>query len=150
MAIRSETSKGHGIDNDVGELHDDEIRKSRRILKSFPHAVTRTPASAGYNCHGLTFLSRRAWLVRRQAVDLVLEDDGYLEIASTEVMPGDIAVYYSESGDPNHSAIVVEPAELEPAIVVVSKWAHADEVIHPLRHCPNYYGPVIRFYRCAR
>ena len=148
MRIRTETSKGNGIDNEAGELTTDELRRVAKILEKYPHAEARTPASSNYNCHGLTFLSRRSWLIHRRSIDQVLTDDCYEEVRHDRLRPGDIAIYFSESGDPNHSGVVVQVNEMVAATMILSKWASASEVLHPLRHCPEYYGPEVRFYRC--
>ena len=70
----------------------DEERKYDQL---HPQAKRRNVGPSNtYNCHGLTFGSRRAELAFAD-VAIVLEEDDYTEIDRTEVLPGDIAVYFS-------------------------------------------------------
>ncbi len=78
-----------------------------------------------------------------------MSDDKYDEVKLGQVMAGDIVVYYSEEGDPNHSGIVVEAGGELLVPMICSKWSNAGEYIHGLRDCPSLYGPNFRFFRCA-
>jgi hypothetical protein len=83
--IRSETSKAHVIDcYQRADLTAPESQAHARLAHKHPSATPRTAASAGYNCHGLTFLSRRAWLITAAALNTVLEDDSYEEVSLAE------------------------------------------------------------------
>ncbi len=99
--------------------------------------------TAKFNCHGLTFASRRT-RIDDTSVDSILIEDEYQEIHYTEVLPGDIVVYRNmdNHADPEHSGIVVEE---KPMILVLSKWGDAHEAIHPLNDGP--YSGAKRFYR---
>src|SRR5581483_9499982 len=46
------------------------------------------------NCHGLTFLGGKYWL-KGNAVDMVLEDNGYVAVEDPKI--GDLVVYRSPS-----------------------------------------------------
>lgn len=150
MTIRLETSKNTGIKN----FQDKEISAFERnwakdLPKQFPQAKARTAPSALYNCHGLTFASRRTKIISRNELGKILTDDRYEELEITEVQPGDIVVYFSETGDAAHSGIVVEyhpPTTLLP--IICSKWGKAGEFIHALLDCPEIYGRNYKFYRC--
>ena len=65
------------------------------------------------------------------------------------VLPGDIVVYYSDRGDPNHSGIVVDISADLYLPVICSKWGNAGEFVHSLRDCPSLYGPISRFFGCT-
>jgi hypothetical protein len=55
-----------------------EMDRLKREMLPFPMAVwQRRGPTLDYNCHGLTFLARRAWLLDDDALSLVLADDGY-------------------------------------------------------------------------
>lgn len=123
---------------------------ARGLPRRYPNTTCRTEPSVGYNCHGMTFASRRTWIYRAASIRDILADDVYEEVQLTDVLPGDIVVYYSETADPNHSAIVVEWTQDLVQPIVCSKWAHAGEFIHGLRDCPELYGPITRFFRCLR
>ena len=148
MAIRLETSKRQGIANH----QDTEISAycrnwARDLPKAHPKAIQRTPLSPTYNCHGLTFANRRTRIENTAEIHKIVDDDQYHEVPLPNVLPGDVAIYYAEDGDANHSGLVVDvPDTLGP--IICSKWGAAGEYVHALRDCPKMYGPVIKFYRC--
>jgi hypothetical protein len=101
-----------------------------------------------YNCHGLTFGARRAGIL--SDVQIILEDDDYVEVDIKDVLPGDIVIYFSTessgiAGDAEHSGIVVDRTALG-SVKVVSKWGYGDERIHWLKDC-EYDVSNIRFFR---
>jgi len=110
--------------------------------------VRRGPTTA-YNCHGLTFLLRRAWLVEEddETLTTVLRDDGFVQIAPEDVKPGDIAVYYDRNGEIEHTGVVVTADHGSQTIRVVSKWSRLHEIIHPWNDCP--YTLNVRFINAA-
>ena len=150
--IRLETSQGTGIDNDqTGELTHQVLALHKQLKIDHPNANPRCEASVEYNCHGLTFASRRTWVFRSVDITTILTEDEYTEIEDMyDVLPGDIVIYFSANGDPNHSGIVVGSGP--PLIVphVCSKWANCGEFLHSLHDCPPMYGPIKRFFRCTR
>lgn len=146
--IRLETSKRTGIDNvQVFELSRFERNWAADIPKRFRQIVQCTDMSPIYNCHGLTFASRRTRVIDVQGIERVLIDDNWVELEMRDVLPGDIVIYYSEEGEPNHSGIVVEVFDLG-VPKIRSKWGSAGEYIHLLTDVWNFYGPQKRFYRC--
>src|SRR5262245_35364311 len=40
-----------------------------------------------FNCHGLTFASRRTWIDKSGEVQKILDDDGYVEVPLAKVKP---------------------------------------------------------------
>jgi hypothetical protein len=111
------------------------------------HCIRRSHTNA-YNCHGLTFAMRRAFVdLNRNGLEQVLADDGFSEVALPNVMPGDIVVYYDE-GEPEHTAVVVWTEEQHPVIRcpwVISKLGPGPEVVHRYNYSPYTGIPV--FYR---
>lgn len=101
---------------------------------------------ATYNCHGLTFASRRTQITSAQEVAYILEDDEYARVPLAQVMPGDVAVYYIK-GDAEHSGIVVERDQFSPWIL--SKWGPAHEAIHRPAEC-EYDASDVRYFRIAK
>jgi hypothetical protein len=118
---------------------------SRDYEKDYPGGKHR-PSGPGrkYNCHGLTFGSRRTWISKTSEIVKILEDDEYHKVALENVMAGDIVVYV-ENGDAEHSGIVIES---RPGFVpmILSKWGPAHEVIHRVNDCP-YNSSEITYYR---
>lgn len=105
-----------------------------------------------YNCHGLTFASRRTWIDDREAVSRILSDDGYDEVNEVaDVMAGDVVVYFDKDGRADHSGVVVEGPETAGLGIpkVVSKWAWAYEVIHWANQCP-YEMSDVRYFRVLK
>jgi len=108
--------------------------------KKHPMAELRRPPTGQYNCHGLTFATRRTSITDVQAVKTILEEDGYRRIRPTESCPGDIVLYYDQ-GEVSHTGVIariVREADLVggQAVWVISKWAYAGEYIHPAKQGP--------------
>lgn len=102
--IRLETSKCTGIANHQGDkLSHVHLNWARSISREYPSAIQRTKESPVYNCHGLTFANHRTRIETRVALNTILADDMYREVPRNSVLPGDVVIYYSEDGDPNHS-----------------------------------------------
>lgn len=151
MSIRLETSARTGIDNhQETELSAFHLNWSRDIGRQHPAAKPRTAPSAKYNCHGLTFASRRTSIEKSAGIRAILSDDTYEEVALKDVLPGDIVIYRSETGDLNHSGVVVECGNHLVVPIVCSKWGSAGEFVHGLNDRPSLYGPQFVFYRCRR
>lgn len=94
----------------------EEIARARRQQEGFikprlprpDDLVARRGPSHAYNCHGLTFTLRRAWLDDDHSLAQVLEDDGYRQLAGPALArPGDIDVYYDSSDVIEHTGVVV-------------------------------------------
>lgn len=150
--IRLETSKGNGIDNYQGsEISQCERNWAASIPKDYPRAKPRTGMSPLYNCHGLTFASRRTTIDDPKEIQRIIAEDQWQEIPNiADVLPGDVVIYFSDDGEANHSGVVVT---YDPEIklpMICSKWGGAGEFIHEIDHCPRppLYGPVKRFFRC--
>lgn len=147
--IRIETSTGKGINNN--HLHDigmEGLNLHRQLCKSHPDAIPRTRPSGIYNCHGLTFASRRARIFEATQINIIIQEDKYVEVHKNKALPGDIVLYIADDGDISHSGIVLEndPELVSPKIC--SMWGFAGEFIHGLWDCPKIYGRNAKFYRC--
>lgn len=101
-----------------------------------------------YNCHGLTFASRRTQIEGSDAtIRMILEDDGFREIPDKSVSAGDVVIYYGEVGEVIHSGIVIRVEKFDiPRIWIWSKWGKGFEWVHPLTVC-HYNFSAYRFYR---
>jgi len=99
-----------------------------------------------YNCHGLTFGSRRTGVhPTNQSVFSLLDDDGFKEVSPKLTRPGDVILYFDSGGELIHSGIVV--AILEYGIPRVwSKWGKGYEMVHVLAACPYKFDST-KFYR---
>lgn len=100
-----------------------------------------------YNCHGLTFASRRTQVDGTTAMSIqsILAQDGYTEVPEPSTRFGDVIVYYDDQGRAEHSGIVVSKLNAD-VIRVWSKWGKGYEMIHPAGSC--LWGAFEkRFYR---
>jgi len=143
--LKLETRCHNQIENEIDRrairAGDEEL--SRDYVKDYPGGKHRPVSpSRKYNCHGLTFGSRRTWISRASEIAKILKDDEYHSIEIKEVMPGDIVVYF-QNGDAEHSGIVIESGFVP---IVLSKWGPAHEVVHRVNDCP-YDSMQIAYYR---
>lgn len=118
---------------------------SADFKKKYIQAIHRpTAPSRKYNCHGLTFASRRTWVEKPQEVTKILADDDYVQVEASEVLPGDVAVYKTQ-GVIEHSGVVVSVKDGVPQIL--SKWAALHEAVHRARECPYFDCEEITYHR---
>jgi hypothetical protein len=111
-----------------------------------------------YNCHGLTFGSRRTTVT--PAVLPILEDDGFDPVLEKEARPGDIVLYSSARGEVIHSGFVIARDKVEivaggqPIVIPIiwSKWGKGYEMVHPVGECPYLEedGNFAAYYRLKR
>ncbi|MCW3109625.1 MAG: hypothetical protein JWQ09_4131 [Segetibacter sp.] len=102
-----------------------------------------------YNCHGMTFASRRTGI---DIIDWsVIKEDNYERLENNNILAGDLVLYISDSGEIEHSGMVLSNIKDNPlsSLFVLSKWGSGSEVIHSLYNCP-YNKSQIRFYRCEK
>lgn len=149
-SIIVQTRRGNTVDNlQMWSLTPFYLSQVRDWERRFPPPTANhgPVASPVYNCHGLTFASRRTAISDPADIARILGEDDYDEVADlAQVRPGDIAVYYSES-DAEHSGIVIENDGKIPK--VLSKWGLGKEVIHWLHQCP-YDHSSVKYYRVVR
>lgn len=146
-----DSAQGEPIDNaQILEISDFEANQFRRIEEKWGNAQEfRSPPTARYNCHGLTFAARRTGIYETETILQILEEDEYDEIKNqNKIMPGDIIIYYSETGDIEHSGIIITPPLTESLGVpkVCSKWGKYAELIHWANQCPYDFSRA-KYYR---
>lgn len=147
-SIRLDTALGNPIDNgQILEISTFESNQFSRLSKWHQSGTPRSPPTPRYNCHGMTFASRRTGIFDRAAINQILDDDGYLEVSASQALPGDIIIYFAPDGDPEHSGIVVSAPTSELRVPqVVSKWGKYYEFVHWANNCP-YSFATARYYR---
>lgn len=150
MIIRLQTSKGRDIPNGQNrEISAINRNWGPKILAKYFVKSIRTDPSPIYNCHGLTFASRRTRIPDSSDVATILQDDHYKRIERhQDVLPGDIVIYVDENGDLTHSGVVVENDSPLFVPMICSKWGDGPEVIHAVANVHPLYGSEHRFYRC--
>jgi hypothetical protein len=103
-----------------------------------------------YNCHGLTFGSRRTQVENSEAtLHMILEDDGFERINQGLVKPGDVVVYYDDGGRIEHTGIVVRTDDKFGVPKIWSKWGKGFEWIHPVPVCP-FNSSKVQYYRLSK
>jgi hypothetical protein len=147
--LRLDSRQGNQIENETNREpprygDTEQIAQYKKNFPSGNHRHRPTNATRRYNCHGLTFASRRTWIWRAESIQQILKEDDYTVVDLIDVMPGDVIVYYN-SGDTEHSGVVVNVNNLSVPIIL-SKWGPCHEVIHPMAECP-YDAEKIVFYR---
>lgn len=149
--IRLQTRKGTDINN--YQLHNIDIKEYEsqmaKLSQKYLGIILRPDTITGiYNCHGMTFASRRTGI---NTIDkqLLIEDD-FKQISDNEVLPGDIALYINDLGEIEHTGFITS-VDLQNrskfTIMVLSKWGDGSEVIHALFNCPYAKGDI-QFVRC--
>lgn len=110
---------------DAGCLTQLEILK-----KKYPRCVPRTHVPTfAYNCHGLTFASRRTQIWSSADIAHIIQEDGYRKIEDKDILAGDVIVYQSQdTGEIEHSGIVIEKAKSLSGPLILSKWGVCHEV----------------------
>lgn len=148
--IRVDTSQGTHVENfQYFELSSFEMGQFSAFNKWLENTTERHPPTPRYNCHGMTFASRRTGIYEVDDIRLILEEDSYVEVDTSDILAGDVIIYFDEDGDPEHSGLVVEPPSNFGVPRVVSKWGKFSELIHWANRCPYTFGNV-RYYRMKR
>ena len=153
-SITIQTRQGNSIPYEHGyELPQVNIDKFLGAFgRKYPNPRTvslRKMPTGLYNCHGMTFFCRRGRVIDDAAISLVLQDDGFSEVAPDKVLAGDVILYLTHDNDIDHSGIV---AYVDTGMVVVpwvlSKWGDAGEYLHRFNVCPYYEAnPRVRYMR---
>lgn len=154
--VALDSRKGNQIENEQCFLFTEMNRKECEEYATKYPAVTfvRHEIAPIYNCHGLTFGSRRTTIWEREAIKQILNEDDYIEISRSDVQPGDVMMYVDgKNGDFTHSGIVINEIQTfegvpdsGKSLVLISKWGKYKEVIHVETYCP--YSPLgAKFYR---
>ncbi len=123
--------------------------KTHEFKKWRPQVTVRSTAIYPYNCVGMIFASRRAW-IEIDYIYRILREDGYREISKGDVMTGDVIVY-TLNGDPVHVGLVSQVSRPHPSssaldIFVLSKWGLEAEMFHYFDDVPFYLGIPSRYY----
>lgn len=147
-SINTETANCWPIPNqqNIGIVGNEDVM-ARRFLSEYD-ARLRSIATTRYNCHGLTFGSRRTCIDDPKSIAQILSDDGYKHVAREAVLPGDIVLYYDiVDGTVSHSGLVVGvPSDRNSSVLVVSKWGVVGaEYLHAADKCP--YKGEFQYFR---
>lgn len=154
--IALQTRAGNDIDNlqhwDINNQEWRELADLRKSYCSEAHVTFYGSEWPVYNCHGLTFASRRTEVTGSTGdVYSILEEDGFTPLPDpVKPQPGDVAVYVDRDGDITHTAIVIELRDgMGPW--VWGKWGKGPEAVHYVGVCPyRKLGGSIRYFRITQ
>lgn len=122
-------------------LVDAMLRNNKRGLQ------IRSVSAYKYNCVGMVFANRRAWIEIGHIYD-ILREDGYYQITPQELSVGDLVVY-SLNNSPKHVGLITYVHPSLGQIVnarVLSKWGHLGEVEHQLYDVPAFCGSPTSYW----
>jgi len=147
-----QTSEGTDIPNyQIREVSAFEANQFADLDANYGASTSRraepTPV---YNCHGMTFASRRTGIYDDPALYTILREDRYVEVPRDDVLPGDVICYFDDKGAITHTGLVVTSPRDEVLRVpkVCSKWGKYAEVIHWANDCPyREHFATARYYR---
>lgn len=110
-------------------------------------AIPRSLSLHGYNCVGMIFACRRAW-INITEIDNLLSEDGYKKIPKESLTVGDLVLYKYDTGEPAHIALIyaVENIGHTLNIRVISKWGSYPEFLHFMERVPEDLGKPLEFY----
>jgi hypothetical protein len=102
--------------------------RAKELEKSHPNVRIRSAPEHPYNCVGMIFASRRAW-IEIDHIYRLLREDGYRKIPRGKIVEGDV-VLYKYGGDPAHVGVIMFIDRGLTNIKVMSKWGEDAEFIH--------------------
>lgn len=115
-------------------------RKKKSII------TVRSISPHMYNCVGMIFSSRRAWIEIDYLHDILLQD-GFTKIPKPRLDVGDVVVY--SRSEPEHVGLVTyvprDKSDIE-GIRVLSKWGKDGEIEHLLDVVPERFGQPSEFW----
>lgn len=151
-SIKMHTSTDDEIENyQTFILLESEIIRANAIEKQFDGKFQGNPSPL-YNCHGLTFASKRTGIYSDTEIWKILKCE-YQAVASVnDLLVGDIILYLERDNETSiiHSGIVVTANHSIGTISEVriySKVLKAREITHSIYNCPYHTGNNVKFYR---
>ena len=107
--------------------------RKEQVIRGGPERRPRS-LSATYNCMGMVFANRRAW-IDPEHLRLILEGDGYRQVADmNELETGDVVVYRNAAGEVSHVGLVTQVRTIvkyaSREVYVLSQWGAYGEYFH--------------------
>ena len=116
-----------------------EGREGTRKLRS---------ASSEYNCVGMLFSSRRAW-IDTEHLRFILEEDDYKRIEPAAVQRGDVILYADGTGTTHVGLVWRHMPDVQNArwvTEVLSQWGSDGEYFHDAHDVPHFLGTPREFW----
>jgi hypothetical protein len=144
--LKLQTCERNDIENEqFRSISHADFVKAPLVEEKYSLAKFKGNITPIYNCHGLTFASKRTWVYLDSEIEKILRDDNYIEIKDEkDVLPGDIIIYYDENGI-THSGNIIQVdlphTEFDLIkIIALSKWGKHKEVVHNVNYSPYSTG----------
>lgn len=120
---------------------------AQELLKWRPKTRLRSVDVYPYNCVGMIFAARRAW-IEIDHIYALLSGDGFREISEEEITVGDLILYIDSHNEPAHIGLIitVDSIGTTKSIVVISKWGKDAEFIHFIEDVPEQMGKPMKFF----
>ncbi len=139
----------------IAQTVEDVQRRTDIVLKDLSRngkriSVVRSCSSYLYNCVGMIFASRRAWIEINEIYH-IFREDGFCKISFDKLSVGDIVVYTSDMA-PAHVGLVTTVRRTDgnygkiSSVEVLSKWGRDAEILHPMHSVPSTLGTASEFW----
>jgi hypothetical protein len=124
----------------------DMRRRASELMKIRQGLTLRSLSPYPYNCVGMIFANRRAW-IEIDYIGRILKEDGYRQVRLDEVKQGDVVLYKGNNA-PCHVALIVtvERYGSRLNVQVISKWGQDAEFIHYMENVLPQLGEPVEFY----
>lgn len=123
------------------ELVDELLRKGKTGLR------IRSVSAHLYDCVGMVFANRRAW-IDIEHIDTILRSDDYQPVSVDNLIVGDVVVYTLDEKRV-HVGLVTSALPSMGSVTnirVLSKWGKHGEVEHRLEDVPHYLGKPSEYW----
>ena len=123
------------------ELVDDLLRKGKTELQ------IRSVSAYSYDCVGMIFANRRAW-IDIEHIGKILRSDDYQPVSIDDLIVGDVVVYTLDKKRVHVGLVtrVLPSMGSVRNIRVLSKWGKHGEVEHRLEDVPYYLGQPSEYW----
>jgi hypothetical protein len=120
---------------------------AKELMRWRPNIILRSLSNYPYNCVGMIFASRRAWIEIDYVYKILIEDE-YRQIQRNEVRQGDVVLYKDETGEPSHVALIMMLDRIGQhlSIQVMSKWGNDPEFVHFEENVPSLLGVPTEYW----
>jgi len=146
-SIKLQTRKGSDIENSqFFEIAPHEKEQFKKLEALFPLVKIRNNPTAIYNCHGMTFASKRTGINESDSLKQILKDDNYIEIQEKDILPNDIILFLDKDDNIHHSGIIMYIDEKSHIPFICSKWGSYSEIVHSVYNS-LYDTKFIKYYR---
>lgn len=128
------------------QMRTDELLRDLATENKFVRNL-RSVSPFMYNCVGMIFSSRRAW-IEMDELQQIFDEDDYYSIRFEDICAGDIVIY-TKGRSRRHIGLITYVERQGSAlqrVLVVSKWGADGEIEHELSAVPKGYGEPTEYW----